>query len=80
MRTKTDIFEVYGLDLGLKEELSQITRVFPFQAPEYYLSLIDWDDPDDPIRKIVIPDIAELTSEAGFDPSDEASNFVAPGL
>ena len=80
MRTKTDIYEVYGLTPEQREQLAEVASVFAFQAPEYYLSLIDWDDPADPIRRIIIPDPAELRHGGEFDPCDEAANFVAPGL
>lgn len=71
---------VFGLPSHQKDELAKVAEVFPFQATEYYLSLIDWDDPDDPIRKIVIPHPNELRFAGEFDPCDEAANFVAPGV
>jgi KamA family protein len=77
------IHDVFGLSAAQKDEIAAIAKVFPFQATEYYLSLIDWDDPDDPIRRIVIPDAQELEAddnEGSFDPCDEAANFVAPGV
>jgi lysine 2,3-aminomutase len=43
----------------LKEEekhaLSMVTDKFAFRSNEYYNSLINWEDPNDPLRKIVIP-------------------------
>jgi len=77
------IHDIFGLSAEQKDELAEVAQMFPFQATEYYLSLIDWDDPDDPIRRIVIPDPSELDispSEGAFDPCDEAANFVAPGV
>lgn len=41
-------------------ELKKVTDKFAFRINDYYLSLIDWDDPNDPIRNIVIPNIKEL--------------------
>ena len=74
------IHDVFGLSAEQKDKLAEVTEVFPFQCTEYYLSLIDWDDPDDPIRRIVIPDPRELDGEGRFDPCNEASNFAAPGV
>jgi len=77
------IHDVFGLSAAQKDEIAEIAKIFPFQATEYYLSLIDWDDPDDPIRRIVIPDPQELDAadtDRSFDPCNEAANFVAPGV
>jgi lysine 2,3-aminomutase len=57
----------------------EVTDKYAFRANDYYLSLIDWDDPEDPIRKIVIPDERELEPWGTLDASDEASNYVVPG-
>ncbi len=62
-----------------REVLSEVQDKYAFRANDYYLSLIDWNDPDDPIRKIVIPSEEELIDDGVLDPSDEASITVAPG-
>ncbi|MEE9441046.1 MAG: KamA family radical SAM protein [candidate division Zixibacteria bacterium] len=62
-----------------KVALAPVNTRYKFRANDYYLSLIDWNDPDDPIRKIVIPDISELDEFGELDPSDEEANYVAPG-
>ena len=41
--------------------LQPVTEEYVFRANDYYLDLIDWDDPDDPIRQLVIPREEELT-------------------
>jgi lysine 2,3-aminomutase len=61
------------------KEHAPVVRKFQFRANDYYLGLINWDDPDDPIRKIVLPDIRELDSFGELDASEEESNYVAPG-
>ena len=53
---------------------------FPFRANSYYLSLINWDDPEDPIRRIIIPGPDELDEWGRLDPSDEESYTIIPGL
>jgi len=60
--------------------MAAVANVFPFKATEYYISLIDWDDPNDPIRRIIVPHRAELTEDGHLDPSNEAANCVAPGV
>ncbi len=47
----------------LKDELRAMKAVEPtwsFRAPEEYLAHIDWDDPDDPLRRQVVPSLPEL--------------------
>ena len=63
-----------------KERLKEVTAKYPFRANEYYLSLIDWKDPRDPIRKIIIPSLDELQKWGSLDVSDEKINYKAPGL
>jgi len=53
----------YIIDIGLvnqisqedREKLKEVTDKFAFRTNDYYNSLINWNDPEDPIRKIVIP-------------------------
>ena len=49
-----------------KDELKSLQPVvhkFAFRINDYYLSLIDWSDPEDPIRRIAFPDLKELQEE-----------------
>lgn len=66
-----------------KEELEGLKKVeekYKFRANEYYLSLINWEDKNDPIRRIIIPNIEEL-EEWGFeDASKEHSYTISKGL
>ncbi|MBN1973078.1 MAG: KamA family radical SAM protein [Sedimentisphaerales bacterium] len=63
-----------------KNTLSSVTEKFDFRCNEYYLSLINWDDPDDPIRRAIIPSIEELDEWGRLDPSNEHTYSVMPGL
>jgi len=76
----TDLADVPAITERERERLRPVTDRFAFLATEYYLSLIDWDDPDDPIRRLVIPDPGELVGNGGLDPSSERSYSVVPGL
>ncbi len=76
----TDIKEIGELTEDQRCEFSRITETFPFKANDYYLSLIDWDDPDDPIRRIIIPHASELDNWGKLDPSDEKAYTLIPGL
>ena len=62
------------------QELEPVLKVFEFRVSQYYASLIDWRNPDDPLRRIVMPDSGELDSMLDMDASDEESNTAAHGL
>ena len=61
-------------------ELAPVAAKFVFRSNSYYQQLIDWDDPDDPIRRIIIPLGGELENWGRLDASDEVSYTVVPGL
>ncbi|MGL5435028.1 MAG: KamA family radical SAM protein [Lachnospiraceae bacterium] len=62
------------------EQMNAILTRFPMTAPQYYLSLIRWDDPEDPIRRMCIPAPEENDMTGTFDSSGESTNTVLPGL
>jgi len=69
-------------DLSSTEEkkLKKIVQKHPMCVTPYYMSLIDWNDPNDPIRKMAIPSIKELNLEGSYDTSGEAENTKMSGL
>ncbi|AZS16777.1 KamA family radical SAM protein [Paenibacillus lutimineralis] len=75
----TNIDRVTQLSQMERDQLRPITDKFVFRANDYYLNLIDWDDPNDPIRKLVIPNTGELREYGRWDASDEDTNYVVPG-
>lgn len=76
----TKIEQLKQLSKQKQAELKKVTDKFAFRANDYYLSLIDWNDPDDPIRRIVIPSSHELDEWGRLDPSNEKAYTVLPGL
>lgn len=75
----TDIDKITQIPEAERAKLKKITEKFVFRVNEYYLNLIDWNDPDDPIRKLVIPNEGELDEYGRWDASDEDTNYVVPG-
>ncbi len=68
-----------------RKEQSQIrlvTKCYPFSVTPYYLSQINLNDPEDPIRKQAIPSILEFTiGMMGYeDPLEEKRDSVVPSL
>ena len=62
------------------EKLKQILEQFPMSITQYYLSLIHWEDENDPIKKMCIPSIRETDLDGSFDTSGEAYNTVVEGM
>ena len=79
VRYITNLSKVEGLSEHERHVLKPITDKFVFRVNDYYLNLIDWNDPNDPIRKLVIPSEGELQEYGRWDASDEDTNYVVPG-
>lgn len=63
-----------------RESLSEVEKKFKFRTNEYYLSLINWADPADPIRRIAIPNLDELEEWGKLDASKEAIHTKLRGV
>jgi lysine 2,3-aminomutase len=59
-----------------------VVAVYPLAVTPYYLSLIDPDDPEDPLRRQCFPDGREIDPRSGGeeDPLDEQGAMPVPGL
>jgi KamA family protein len=70
------------VDLSNEEtkKLKQITTRHPMNVTPYYMSLIDWSNPNDPIRKMAIPSLSELNLQGSYDTSGEVENTKLRGL
>ena len=76
----TNISQVPQLTQAEREALVPVTSRFIFRSNSYYQQLIDWNDPNDPIRRIIVPLGDELEKWGRLDASDEVSYTVVPGL
>jgi lysine 2,3-aminomutase len=76
----SELDNLVGLAPKAREMMETVTELFPFRSNEYYLSLIDWKDGHDPIKRIVIPDSRELNTGGSADPSCEKDYTKKPGL
>lgn len=61
-------------------QMGEIIEKYPLCVNPYYFSLINKDDPADPIRKMCIPDIHEFSEGGLADTSGEADNTVIQGM
>jgi lysine 2,3-aminomutase len=60
--------------------LRQVIQAHPMRISAHYMSLIDWNDPYDPIRKMAVPSPDELNLEGCYDTSGEYENTKMPGI
>ena len=64
-----------------KNEISRVGSRYRWSVSPYYLSLMDRDDPECPIRKQSVPSILEYTDDFGYDdPMEEEFNSPARGI
>jgi lysine 2,3-aminomutase len=63
-----------------QEKLENVAKKFVFRSNDYYSSLINWENPRDPIRRLIIPDEEELVDWGSWDASNEKDFQVLPGF
>lgn len=67
---------------GDMPRLAEVLADFRMAVTPYYLSLIDPDDPDDPVRRQAVPGVGEwlLKDVGGDDPLCEEEDSPVPGI
>ena len=75
-----DLSKIPQIPEDVRKDLERVTQKYVFRANDYYLGLIDWDDPKDPIRQLIIPRIEELDDWGKLDASNEAAVTVEKGV
>jgi lysine 2,3-aminomutase len=70
------------LSTGERAQLQLVVKRYPLSITPYYLSLINPEDPGDPIRRQAIPSVLEmaLNSMGMEDPLAEKEDSVVPGM
>lgn len=83
VRTTAQLAELIPVAAADVPILQELEHRYKLSIPPYYFSLIDPNNPDDPIRIQSVPTTAELTSESGQtldDPLEEDKDQPVPGL
>jgi lysine 2,3-aminomutase len=75
-----NVDRIPGIPEHERARLRKVAEVYAFRANDYYLGLIDWNDPDDPIRQLIIPRVEELNDWGRLDASNEAGVTVTHGV
>jgi KamA family protein len=77
-----EIEQAFGVKIPKEEKkkLQKVVERHPMFIPDYYAGLIDWEDPNDPIKNIIFPSVDELDVSGSYDTSGEKENTVLTGL
>ena len=75
-----DLNKMEGLSDEEKSIGSKVGDTYKFRSNSYYNSLINWEDENDPLRRIIIPDERELISWGDLDASKESQYQPDEGL
>ncbi len=74
------IDKVKNLTVNELQALKKVCNIYSFRANDYYLNLIDWNNPNDPIKRIIIPNLSEIDDNGQLDACNEKAITVAPGV
>ncbi len=74
LRTVTQLVDNGYVASESAAKLETLTREFPFAVTPYYARLIQWTDPEDPLRLMVTPSLLEDMSAGSWDVGQEHSN------
>ncbi len=80
--TVEELSKFIPLSTREQAEIKLVTFKYPLSITPYYLSLMNTEDPNDPIRKQAVPSVLEITmGTVGMeDPLEEKRDSVVPGL
>lgn len=78
--TADDIRDYLHLSQEEYEAMKEEIGMFPMSVTQYYLSLINPEDPEDPIRKMAIPSGHVVFTDGELDTSGEHTNTKLQGL
>jgi len=83
IRSVRQLRDLLDLPPDEMQSLGELEREYKTSIPPYYFSLIDINDPSDPIRLQSVPSSKELENPSGYeleDPLEEELDSPVPGL
>ena len=69
-----------SLDDSDKQRVNNAKQRFPLMVPVNYANLVDWQNPADPLRQLLLPSDDEENDIGSLDTSGEEFSTVIPGL
>lgn len=80
IRNIEQLKEIIHLTKKEEEKIREVVKQYQMLITPYYISLINPDDPEDPLKRLVVPSGEELSEEGVFDTSGESDNTKISGL
>src|ERR1700748_2568871 len=82
VQTMEELARLFPLDDITHERLGEIFELYRTAITPYYLCLIDFDDPKDPLRLQSVPSVEELLNpgELVWDPLNEEGDSPVTGI
>ena len=82
IRTREQLEKMLELSEDEREGLDRAGEILPVATTPYYMSLISADDPQQPLRRTIIPTASEFTQTRGesADPLGEDHDSATPGM
>lgn len=82
VETADALARIFPLSEAELRGFEAVRRKLAFAATPHFLSLIDENDPADPLRRQIVPDAREafVADDESFDPIGEEAHSPAPGL
>ena len=82
VQSMDDIVRLFGYDESTREKLDQVADLYRTAITPYYLCLIDFDDPNDPLLRQSVPSVEEMTNpgELDWDPLNEEGDSPVTGI
>ena len=82
IRTREQLEKMLDLSEDEREGLDRAGEILPVATTPYYMSLISPDDPQQPLRRTIIPTASEFTQTRGesADPLGEDHDSATPGM
>lgn len=80
IKQASDLIRSLPLSQDEKKSCQLLENQFPLLIPPGYIKLIDWNNPDDPLRKLLVPSQTELNDDGSLDTSGEQQSVIIQGL
>jgi len=82
LRSFEQLRSLLNLSPYQSQRFKTLLKTFHYSITPYYLSLIDWNDPADPVRLQCVPDLREMDFKivGNSDPLEEEEDMQVPGL
>src|ERR1035437_9908989 len=80
VRTPKDLIRFGIISENDLSVIEQIHHYFPFSFTQHYGRQIDWTNPNDPLKKLVVPSVNEMDESGFLDVGGEAENKQDDGV